>query len=188
MASFFDIRFALERKPHPGEKRLLTYLSAPWESLVRALIESSPEDLPNCVQALMDRLDARLAEEGLLAPAGRIEHAAAWVSDLERACAFYRRWFGATAGPVYSSAKRPFESCFLSLGNGARLELMNAPAESPRIAHIAISLGSSQAVDGLIAEMRNAGVTVTGGPRITGDGYYEACVIDTEGNLVEITA
>jgi lactoylglutathione lyase len=36
--------------------------------------------------------------------------------------------------------------------------------------------------------MRNAGVTVTGGPRITGDGYYEAAVIDTEGNLVEITA
>jgi lactoylglutathione lyase len=56
------------------------------------------------------------------------------------------------------------------------------------MAHIAISLGSREAVDRLTAEMRNAGVTVTGGPRITGDGYYEAAVIDTEGNLVEITA
>jgi lactoylglutathione lyase len=36
--------------------------------------------------------------------------------------------------------------------------------------------------------MRNVGVTVTDGPRITGDGYYEPSVIDTEGNLVEITA
>lgn len=88
---------------------------------------------------------------------------------------------------MYSSAKRPFKSCFLSLDSGARLELMKAPAESPRMAHIAISMGSREAVDRLIAEMRTGGATVAGAPRITGDGYYEASIFDTEGNLIEIT-
>ena len=105
----------------------------------------------------------------------------------DRSCAFYRRWFGATAGPVYSSTKRPFESCFLSQHNGGRLELTNAPTELPRMAHIAISLGSREAVDRLIAEMRRARVAIAGDPRTTGDGFCEASVTDTEGNLVEIT-
>ena len=65
---------------------------------------------------------------------------------------------------------------------------MNAPAETPRTAHIAISLSSHGAVDRLITEMHKAGVTIAGGPRVTGDGYYEASVIDSEGNLVEIIA
>lgn len=75
-----------------------------------------------------------------------------------------------------------------SISTLERIQSGWAPAESPRIAHTAVSLGSSEAVDRLIAEMRNAGVTVTGGPRITRDKYYEASVIDTEGNLVEKTA
>jgi len=39
-----------------------------------------------------------------------------------------------------------------------------------------------------VAAMRAAGVAIARGPRVTGDGYYEAVVSDTEGNLVEITA
>lgn len=117
----------------------------------------------------------------------RIEHAASWVENLERACSFYERWFKATKGPKYSSTKRPFTSCFLSLGAGARLELMASPAEAPRIAHLAISVGSREGVDSLIEEMRAAGVAIVSGPRLTGDGYYEAVITDSEGNLVEIT-
>jgi lactoylglutathione lyase len=56
------------------------------------------------------------------------------------------------------------------------------------MAHIAVSLGSRDAVDRLVAAMRAAGVAIARGPRVTGDGYYEAVVSDTEGNLVEITA
>jgi lactoylglutathione lyase len=130
---------------------------------------------------------ARRAEEGLLAPVGRIEHAAAWATDLERACAFYERWFSATRGPKYSSTNRPFKSYFLSLSSGARLELMTTPGERACLAHIAISVGSSEAVDRLVSEMKRAGVPVLSGPRLTGDRYYEAVVTDTEGNLVEIT-
>lgn len=117
----------------------------------------------------------------------KIEHAASWVGDLDRACAFYERWFQASRGPKYTSAKRPFTSYFLSLAGGARLELMASPSETPRMAHLAISLGSREAVDQLIEEMRQAGVPIIGSPRVTGDGYYEAVVTDTEGNLIEIT-
>ena len=118
----------------------------------------------------------------------KIEHAASWVSDLERACSFYERWFKASKGPQYSSTTRPFTSYFLSLGSGARLELMASPGEVPRVAHIAISVGSREAVDCLIEEMRAAGVPIVSGPRLTGDGYYEAVIINSEGILVEITS
>ena len=132
--------------------------------------------------------DARLVEEGLMFPIGRIEHAAVWVSDLERARAFYERWFKATAGAKYSSSKRDFTSYFLSLGSGARLELMTSPGEVARLAHLAVSVGSRNAVDHLVKAMEAAGVHIVSGPRLTGDGYYEALVIDTEGNLIEITS
>ena len=132
--------------------------------------------------------DARLAEDGLLYPIGQIEHAAVWVSDLERARGFYERWFKATAGPKYSSSKRAFTSYFLSLGSGARLELMTSPGEAARPAHLAVSVGSREAVDRLVKAMEAAGVHIMSGPRLTGDGYYEAVVTDTEGNLLEITS
>ena len=133
-------------------------------------------------------LRAELGKIGLLTPIGQIDHAAAWVSDLERARAFYERWFKATAGPKYSSSKRDFQSCFLSLGSGARLELMTSRADAPRPAHLAISVGSRAAVDHLVKAMEAAGVRIVSEPRLTGDGYYEAVIADSEGNLIEITS
>jgi lactoylglutathione lyase len=116
-----------------------------------------------------------------------IEHVAAWVSDLERAWAFYERWFGTKAGGRYESTRRPLQSHFLSFGQGARLELMASPREAPRLAHIAVSVGSREAVDEMIERMRAEGVTILREPRQTGDGYYEAVIADSEGNVVEIT-
>ncbi len=130
--------------------------------------------------------DARLVEEGIKLPIGQIDHAAIWVSDLERARAFYEHWFKATVGLKYSSAKRDFTSYFLSFGSGARLELMTSPGEATRLAHIAVSVGSRDTVDRLVNAMGAEGIHIVSGPRITGDGYYEASVIDTEGNLIEI--
>jgi 2-haloacid dehalogenase len=120
--------------------------------------------------------------------AAKIDHAAAWVSDLDRARAFYERWFKASSSPLYSSSTRDFKSFFLSLSSGPRLELMASPGESPRPAHLAISLGSREAVDRMVTEMGVAGVRIVSPPRITGDGHYEAVVADSEGNLVEISS
>jgi lactoylglutathione lyase len=65
---------------------------------------------------------------------------------------------------------------------------MVSPHETPRPAHIAISVGSRSTVDQLVKEMEQAGVQIVSGPRVKGDGYYEAVIADSEGNLVEITA
>jgi 2-haloacid dehalogenase len=133
-------------------------------------------------------LRQELVQFGLLPSRGRIEHVAAWVSNLDRARGFYERWFHAASTPEYSSAKREFRSRFLSLDGGPRLELMVSPKEPPRHDHIAISVGSRPAVDRLVKEMEVAGIRIVSRPRVTGDGYYEAVIEDSEGNLVEITA
>jgi predicted nucleotidyltransferase len=66
LASFFDVWFALERKPHPGEKRLLTHLPEQWASLVRGVLNAERTALLKNIDGLIDPLDARLAEAGLL--------------------------------------------------------------------------------------------------------------------------
>jgi lactoylglutathione lyase len=49
-------------------------------------------------------------------------------------------------------------------------------------------VGSREAVDDCAARLAEAGVPLVSPPRLTGDGYYEAVVLDPEGNVVEITA
>ncbi len=125
-----------------------------------------------------------------------IEHVALWTRDLERARAFYVRWFGATHGAMYESARRAgFRSYFLSFGGGTRLEIMEVPAladamygERVGLAHLAIAVGSRERVHVLVRAMHEGDVVVRSPVRETGDGYYEAVVEDPDGNLVEIMA
>ena len=53
---------------------------------------------------------------------------------------------------------------------------------------MSFTLGSRGAVDAATERLRAAGCTVESGPRVTGDGYYESCVLDPEGNRVELMA
>ena len=125
----------------------------------------------------------------------KIEHAALWTGDLERMKAFYIRYFHAVSSQKYTSSSKPFESYFLTFDEGARLELMQSPAVSERpgpeelrgYAHLAVSLGSKQAVRELTETMRRDGVPVWSEPRTTGDGYYESVVLDPDGNRIELT-
>ena len=53
--------------------------------------------------------------------------------------------------------------------------------------NIAFSVGSKENVDELTKKLLSAGYEVVSGPRTTGDGYYESCVVAIEGNQIEIT-
>ena len=125
----------------------------------------------------------------------KIEHVALWVWDLERARAWWETYFDATAGSEYVNAAG-FHSYFLTFpDSGARLELMwdgtQLSNEGERLhdgyGHVAVSVGSEESVDVLTARLVGDGYRCMSGPRVTGDGYYESCVLDAEGNRVEIT-
>jgi lactoylglutathione lyase len=129
-------------------------------------------------------------------PPIRIEHVAIWTGDLERLRSFYERYFDVRAGARYDSRNHPgFRSYFLELsGGGGRLELMTVPELTPAAPHpslgyphLAISLGSRDAVDALTNRMRADGVTIVTEAHETGDGYYESVVCDPDGNRIEIT-
>ena len=53
--------------------------------------------------------------------------------------------------------------------------------------HIAFSVGSKEKVDEITARLQEDGFEVISGPRTTGDGYYESCIVAIEGNQIEIT-
>ncbi len=126
-----------------------------------------------------------------------IEHVALWTTRLEEMKQFYSRYFGARCGANYVNPAKAFESCFLTFGSGARLELMHHPAVMPPalpegalpqgLVHLAFSAGSREAVQQMTETLRQAGYAVVGEPRLTGDGYYESVVLDPDGNRLEIT-
>ena len=125
----------------------------------------------------------------------RIEHIAMYVNELEKTKDFFVKYFHATPNEGYHNKTTDFRSYFLSFDDGARLEIMKKPEMEDTektltrtgYIHIAFSLGSKEAVNELTEKLRNDGYSVISGPRTTGDGYYESCVIGIEGNQIEIT-
>lgn len=127
----------------------------------------------------------------------KIEHIAIWARDIERLKDFYIHYFDGVAGDKYINSKKHFESYFVTFESGARLELMQMPAIPDNInnietqyigiIHIAFSVGSKEKVDAMTEDLRSAGYRIVGVPRYTGDGYYESCILDPEGNRIEIS-
>ena len=125
----------------------------------------------------------------------KIEHIALYVNELEEARKFFIKYLGAKSNDGYHNLKTNFRSYFLSFDDGARLELMNKPemSDQPKnlartgYAHIAFSVGGKEKVDALTARLKDGGYDVISGPRITGDGYYESCIVVIAGNQIEIT-
>lgn len=124
-----------------------------------------------------------------------IEHIAMYVNDLESARDFFVKYLDGTSNDGYHNKNTDFRSYFISFDDGARLEVMtkpeieemDKPLNRTGYAHIAFSVGSKEKVDELTARMKADGFEVVSGPRTTGDGYYESCIVVIEGNQIELT-
>ncbi|WP_392341021.1 VOC family protein [Moritella marina] len=126
----------------------------------------------------------------------RIEHVAIWCKDLETMKCFYTHFFNAKSNAKYENTRKGFQSYFLTLPDGPRIELMQMDSvlisaadvfpQFTGLAHIAFAVGSEAKVDAMATEFIAQGYEVLDGPRRTGDGYYECVVLDPEWNRIEI--
>lgn len=125
-----------------------------------------------------------------------IHHIALWTQQLEVLKDFYEQYFSVRVTPKYTNKEKGFESYFLRFKSGASIELMRKPeVKKPKqedellagYAHIAIALGSKEAVDTKTNKLMADGYIKLDGPRVTGDGYYESTILDPDGNVIELT-
>lgn len=124
----------------------------------------------------------------------QIDHIAIYTNDLEKLRLFYEKYFLATSNKKYHNPKTGLETYFLTFETGARLEIMTRPNLNNNevinpfcgFMHLAFSLRDKDAVDTLTNRLVQEGYTLLSGPRMTGDGYYESCVLDPDGNQLEL--
>ena len=126
----------------------------------------------------------------------RIDHAALFCKDLEQMRQFFIEYFDARSNEQYHNPRTGLRTYILSFTDGStRLELMQRPdvqdadPSLPAIGyvHLSFAVGSKKGVDLLTRRLADNGYTVTSGPRTTGDGYYESCILGPEGIQIEVT-
>ena len=123
-----------------------------------------------------------------------ITHVAIYTVDLERLKMFYQKYFFAESNTKYQNDSG-FSSYFLTFSSGAKLEIMSHENLEQRevidkvngLSHIAFSVGTKDGVIEVTERIVNDGYQLLSPPRYTGDGFFESCVADPDGNRVEIT-
>ena len=126
----------------------------------------------------------------------RIDHVALYCLDLEGMKDFFIRYFNGVPNNMYHNPNTGLKTYILSFEDSdTRLELMTRPEvkiEEENIyrqgfIHLSFSVGSKEKVDNLTKVLNDDGYQVLSGPRTTGDGYYESCIVGPEKLLIEIT-
>ncbi len=125
-----------------------------------------------------------------------LDHVAIYTNDLDKMRDFYVKYFGGVSNEKYRNERTGLESYFITFKSGSRLEIMYRPEISDRIqcervtglTHLSFHLGTRARVDHLTEVLVGDGFLLKDAPRITGDGYYESCVLDPENNEIEIMA
>lgn len=98
----------------------------------------------------------------------KIEHVAMYCQNLETIKDFYEKYFGYKSGPKYTDATKGFESYFLSIEDGSRLEIMSKtsvyesinPKELIGLAHLANRVGSKESIGKLTQKIESDGYEV----------------------------
>ena len=126
----------------------------------------------------------------------KIDHVALYCVNLEGMREFFIRYFNGISNEMYLNPKTGLKTYILGFEDSvARLELMTRPEVKEAeeniyrqgFIHLSFSVGSKEKVDSLTRVLNEDGYQVLGGPRITGDGYYESCILGPEKILIEIT-
>jgi Lactoylglutathione lyase and related lyases len=128
----------------------------------------------------------------------KLEHIALWTGNLEVMKDFYVGYLNGRPGEKYVSEHEfsaLFQSYFLSFDSGSRLEIMEMETipdintqrkESIGLTHLAFSMSDVEEVRQLTKRIKDDGFTVVLEPHFTGDGYFESCILDPDGNRVEL--
>lgn len=124
----------------------------------------------------------------------KITHIAVYSKDLEKSKEFYTKYFNGTSNNKYENSEG-FSSYFVTYNSGANLEIMSHVLLEEREpkdkvngwSHVAFSVGTAEKVVELTERIVSDGFELLSPPRRTGDGYFESCVSDPDGNRVEIT-
>ena len=130
----------------------------------------------------------------------RVNHIAVNCIDLELVKQFFVKYFNAQVGAEYCNPKTGLHTWMLLFPAGsAKLELMSWPDTTfleynieymkhrQGMTHISMSVGSPDAVNILTQRLESNGYQRLSGPRITGNGYYESCILGPENLEIEIT-
>ena len=126
----------------------------------------------------------------------RIDHIALYCIDLEAMREFWMAHFGCSSNEQYHNPRTGLRTYILSFSDGGtRLEIMQRPEVTEPLTnsyrtgfiHMSVAVGSKEAVDSKTLELQDADYECISGPRTTGDGYYESCIVGPEGILIEIT-
>ena len=126
----------------------------------------------------------------------RVNHIAVNCIDLELVKQFFVKYFYAQVGAEYRNPKTGLHTWMLLFPAGcAKIELMSWPdtiymeyqKHLQGLTHLSISVGSTDAVNVLTQRLESNGYQRLSGPRVTGDGYYESCILGPENLEIEIT-
>lgn len=125
-----------------------------------------------------------------------LSHIAIWTNDIERSRMFYLKYFGGKSNEKYINPIKGFSSYFIKFDNEVAIEIMqrtditdpNTGSGRIGLAHFAFTVGSKSNVNQFVESLRSEGCTINSEPRTTGDGFYEASILDPDGNIIEIIA
>ena len=124
----------------------------------------------------------------------KVDHVAIYVNDLEAEKNFFVKYFNATASPKFQTFRGDFDNYVLNFSDGSRLAIMTDTSADAKkasyrtgIARFVFLCDDRKEVDDIMNKLAADGVIIEI-PRMNSDGYYEAVVVDPEGNEIVVSS